>query len=71
MGVMFGPQTPRTGHRSPMKLLEQKAFCLVNQEVQWQVRFACLNQGSLQPGGSNGTPDDYLLTQNKSIKHVL
>ena len=43
MGVMFGPQTPRTGHKTPMKLVEQKAFCLVNKGVQWQVSFACLN----------------------------
>ena len=28
-------------------------------------------QGSLQPGGSGGTPDDYWLTPNKNIKHVL
>ena len=43
MGVMFGPQTPSTGHKSPMKLEEQKAFCLVNKGIQWQVSFACLN----------------------------
>ena len=29
------------------------------------------DQGSLQPGGSDGTPDDYWLTPNHNIKHVL
>ena len=34
----------RTVPMTPMRLIEQKAFCLVNKGVQWQTKFACLNK---------------------------
>ena len=33
----------RTVPKTPMRLVEQKAFCLVDKGVQWQTKFACLN----------------------------
>ena len=33
----------QTNPNEPMKLVEQKAFCLVSKGVQWQAKFACLS----------------------------
>ena len=33
----------QSGPKTPMSLLEKKVFCFMNQWVQWQAKFACLN----------------------------